>query len=615
MIAPRRPDQHILTIALEDYFQVGAFNRFVQKNQWYRFETRLEKNTDRALDLLKRHDAKATFFVLGWIAKRFPELVRKVADAGHEVAIKGYYHRSIRDMAPEEFEADCQRAKDEVEAAAHRKVVGYRLADGWFGPEDLWALDSLAKLGFGYDSSIAPIRRAFVDQPYRRIVHPHHWQDRTLWEVPISTARVLGVRVPIAGGNYLRQFPWWLMRRAIAKWDATHAAPLVSYFHVWELDPDQPRLAVGSWFTQMRHYRNLDQMETRLGELLHQYRFTSAADYLDLKTEPDPSAAERRGDWHSDTDRVEAPASTNLHDTATALLPANREKVSIIVPCFNEEEILPYLANTLQRVREALIQQYDVKFLLVDDGSSDRTWDGLNAMFADKPWFDLVRHDVNCGVAAAIQTGLKRASTEIVCSMDCDCTYDPLELANMIPLLQPGVDLVTASPYHPDGQVRNVPGWRLGLSKGAAWLYRRVLRQKLYTYTSCFRVYRRSAVAGLPIQNGRYLGVAELLGRLDLSGGKIVEYPATLEVRMLGRSKMKTVRTILGHLRLMAKMLAARAFGTWAKSPRDAVIRAVIDSHRDEQPVLIRQHATAPPPPDPDNPDVRKLVLHPERGV
>jgi hypothetical protein len=131
----------------------------------------------------------------------------------------------------------------------------------------------------------------------------------------------------------------------------------------------------------------------------------------------------------------------------------------------------------------------------------------------------------------------------------------------MIPLLAPGIDLVTASPYHPQGRVRNVPGWRLLLSRGASFLYRRVLRQKLHTYTSCFRVYRRSAVAALEVRETGYLGIAEMLGRLDLQGARVVEHPATLEVRMLGCSKMKTLRTIRGHLRLLARLAWLRLFG------------------------------------------------------
>ena len=194
------PRRHVLTVALEDYFQVGAFNRFVQKNQWYRFETRLEQNTDRALALFDRHAAKATFFVLGWVAARYPELIRKVADAGHEVAVKGYYHRGVRDMTPEEFETDALKAKAAAEAATGREVVGYRLADGWLAADDLWVLDSLARCGFAYDSSVAPIRGAFADQPFRHTVHAHPTAGRPFWEVPISTARIRQMPTQAASG-------------------------------------------------------------------------------------------------------------------------------------------------------------------------------------------------------------------------------------------------------------------------------------------------------------------------------------------------------------------------------------------------------------------------------
>ncbi len=143
--------------------------------------------------------------------------------------------------------------------------------------------------------------------------------------------------------------------------------------------------------------------------------------------------------------------------------------------------------------------------------------------------------------------------------MDCDCTYDPIEMATMIPMLEPGVDLVTASPYHPKGRVVNVPGWRLTLSRGASLLYRAVVGQGLHTYTSCFRVYRKSAVVDLELTEGGFLGVAELLGLLALRGGRIVEHPATLEVRLFGQSKMKTAKTIQGHLRLLSRFASAKA--------------------------------------------------------
>lgn len=152
-------------------------------------------------------------------------------------------------------------------------------------------------------------------------------------------------------------------------------------------------------------------------------------------------------------------------------------------------------------------------------------------------------------------TGIRSAHTDIVCSIDCDCTYDPHQLRDMIPKLDDGVAVVTASPYHPSGRVLNVPHWRLFLSRGLSFMYRRLFRQKLYTYTSCFRVYRRSEVSHLELRESGFLGVAEMLVVLDREGKGIVEHPAILEVRLLGQSKMKLMRTIRGHLRLLARML------------------------------------------------------------
>jgi len=159
-------------------------------------------------------------------------------------------------------------------------------------------------------------------------------------------------------------------------------------------------------------------------------------------------------------------------------------------------------------------------------------------------------------------TGISGASNETVCSMDCDCTYDPHHLANLLPLLEDGVDLVTASPYHPDGKVKNVPNWRLFLSKGLSAIYRQFLKENLHTYTSCFRVYRKSAIEQLELKEHGFLGVAELLAKLSLTGSRIVEVPATLEVRIFGESKMKTYRTIIGHLGLLSRMTLSRLFKT-----------------------------------------------------
>ena len=194
-----------------------------------------------------------------------------------------------------------------------------------------------------------------------------------------------------------------------------------------------------------------------------------------------------------------------------------------------------------------------------------------------------IRHETNRGVAASILTGLRHASTEIVCSIDCDCSYDPHDLANMIPLLRDGVALVTASPYHPKGHVHNVPAWRLLLSKSLSRMYRIVLRQPLHTYTSCFRVYRRSAMIGIQPERGGFLGIAELIGKLALSGAEIVEHPATLEVRVLGHSKMKIVQTIVGHLGLITSLAWQRrgAQRAHAVPVIDRALRVTLHRHAD----------------------------------
>jgi glycosyltransferase involved in cell wall biosynthesis len=232
--------------------------------------------------------------------------------------------------------------------------------------------------------------------------------------------------------------------------------------------------------------------------------------------------------------------------------------VTIVVPCFNEGSALPYLRDRLSSARQLLGQKYEVYLILADDGSTDNTWQVMVELFGGKTNCTLVRHPKNLGVAATILAGIRRAKTEIVCSIDCDCTYDPQELDRLVPMLTSGVDLVTGSPYHPLGRVRDVPRWRLVLSKTASTLYRRVLRHKLYTYTSCFRVYRRSAILKLDLRRNGFLGIAELIAKLDLQGSVIVECPTTLKARAQGTSKMKIARVLVGHLYLLCQLLALR---------------------------------------------------------
>ena len=540
---PRGPaaKRHLLTIAVEDYFHVVAFRKLIDASQWYRFERRVERNTRKALDLLDEFGVKATFFTLGCVADEMPEIVREIAARGHEVASKGYYHRTIQEMTPGEFREDLQRSREAIERATGIRVIGYRIARGHLGLTDLWALDVLADEGFAYDSSFYPRLRSVADEPWRRFPFKHSHAESEIMEFPLATWGWHGWLLPIAGGAYLRQFPHSLISRAISYWDRHYPSPLVLYFHVWELDSDLPRITAASGYARVRQYRNLARMPSILRYYLLRYAFEPIRNRMGI---PPQTAALRR--------KAEPSVEPAQGVTAT------RSPVTLVIPCFNEESVLPYLRNTLHRVEADFGPAYELRYVFVDDGSSDRTWSILEKLFGSRPNCQIVRHDANCGVAAAILTGIRAADTEVVCSIDCDCTYDPHQLRDLIPRLEDNVALVTASPYHPSGRVLNVPRWRLFLSKTLSALYRRVFRQKLHTYTSCLRVYRRSLVKDLAIQEQGFLGVAEMLGILDLQGKRIVEQPAVLEVRLLGHSKMKLFRTIAGHTRLLVRMARAR---------------------------------------------------------
>jgi len=571
--AERTP--HIVTVAIEDYY--NNFKGVIDRAHWSRFETRVEASTLRTLDLLDEFGIRATFFGVGWIANRIPDVFREVARRGHEVASKGYTQRAIAEMSPEEFRDDLAKAREALEAACGQRVVGYR-APGWLGAEDMWALEVLAEEGYAFDSSIKPMFNSRSPHFIERFAHSQYFGERTLWEFPISTVGVGRTLIPIGAGNYFRQLPEVVMRSAVAHWDHRYpGAPFVMYFHTWELDPEQPHITAAPLLNRIRKYRNLHKVPEILRRYFHRHRITCIGDYLGLLEPATPhSIAEaarpilviRRADLATtDQDEMDdedlasiglatlqQPPYVPLHRERVETPQQVRERVTLVVPCYNEEHSLPYLANTLRSVRDALSRNYEIEAIFVDDHSSDRTWQVLDELFAGHSDVVRIRHETNRGVAASILTGLRHAGTEIVCSIDCDCSYDPHDLANMIPLLRDDVALVTASPYHPEGHVHNVPAWRLVLSKSLSRMYRIVLHQPLHTYTSCFRVYRRSAMIGIQPERDGFLGIAELVGKLALSGAEIVEHPATLKVRVLGHSKMKVLQTIVGHLGLISSL-------------------------------------------------------------
>jgi polysaccharide deacetylase family protein (PEP-CTERM system associated) len=533
--------RHILTINLEDYFQVGPLSNVIPQRYWAHFETRVEQNTLAVLDLLDQHEIKATFFAVGWIADQLGELLAEITRRGHEVASKGYLHRSLDQMSPEEFREDVVRSRKALERACGQSVQGYRIARGWFSERDVWALDILTEEGFSYDSSFRPLGRRFASDPRQRIIHKRQAGQRMIWELPLSSWCFCGLCLPISGGNYIRQLPRAFMRWRIDRWAESAAAPLIFYFHTWELDPAQPRVEAVPWLSRVRQYRNLDTMQDRVEDCLSRYDFTSVADYLDLEV--------RAADVTSE------PESQEVVPTKVG---GERRPLTVVVPCFNESLVLPYSAKTLDSFAKDHDDRYETSFIFVDDCSTDDTWAKLQDLFGDRNDCVLIQHDRNRGITAGTMTGIRQARTELVCVIDCDCSYEIQQLNKMISLMGEDVACVTASPYHKDGSVVNVPGWRLFLSRGLSMLYRLVFRQKLATYTACFRVYRRSALIDIEIQEEGFVGIAEILAELDARGSKIAEAPAVLESRLFGRSKMKIVKTIWAHLQLLSRLLVQK---------------------------------------------------------
>lgn len=271
-----------LTVDVEDYFHVSAFAQTIDRAEWDMYVCRVENNTQRLLELFARHGGtKATFFVLGWVAERFPRLVSEIASHGHEVACHGYSHQLVYSQTPEEFRQETRRAKEVLEDILQRPVQGYRAASYSITRSSMWALDILADLGFRYDSSIFPVyhdRYGIPDAP--RTPHVLNTPNGSrLVEFPLSTLRVGSYSLPISGGGYFRLFPYWFTRRALKRINQSEQIPFIFYLHPWEIDPDQPRVAA-SLLSRFRHYQGLRRCQARLETLLGDFRFGTVEQVL-----------------------------------------------------------------------------------------------------------------------------------------------------------------------------------------------------------------------------------------------------------------------------------------------------------------------------------------------
>ena len=271
MLTSTRPLTNALTIDVEDYFQVSAFAPYIDRASWDARECRIERNLQRILDMLDRHQARGTFFTLGWIAERYPQAVRDIVARGHELASHGYGHERASDLSEAAFTQDVTRAKAILEDLAGAEVRGYRAPSFSIGTGNLWAFDVLARAGYRYSSSVYPIRHDHYGMPDSprfafRV-------NESMLEIPITTLRVMRRNLPSSGGGWFRLLPYAVSRWMLRQVNGSDAEPAVFYFHPWEIDPDQPRIPGIDLKTRFRHYVNIGRTQRRLDRLLTDFRW------------------------------------------------------------------------------------------------------------------------------------------------------------------------------------------------------------------------------------------------------------------------------------------------------------------------------------------------------
>lgn len=280
-----KPIINAMTVDVEDYFHVSAFENTINKSQWNNLPLRVEHNTYRLLELFAKHNVKSTFFTLGWVAERCPNLIKAIVDQGHELASHGYSHQRAIEMTRAAFFSDVEQSKKVLEDLSGKEVVGYRAPSFSINDTNTWVYDVLLELGFQYSSSTYPINHDLYGVPswprfsYQR---DESNDNQKLIEIPIPTLRKNDVNTGIGGGGYFRLYPYWLSKRRIDKFHQQEQQPYSFYFHPWEIDPEQPRVKEAPLKSKFRHYINLSKMEGKLEQLLKDYQWdTMKSVYLD----------------------------------------------------------------------------------------------------------------------------------------------------------------------------------------------------------------------------------------------------------------------------------------------------------------------------------------------
>ncbi|ABG39698.1 polysaccharide deacetylase [Paraglaciecola sp. T6c] len=271
-----------MTVDVEDFFHVSAFESVITPDQWKDYQPRVDKNTRTLLEMFAKHNVKSTFFVLGWVAERYPELIKEIHAQGHEIASHGYAHRRATEQTREQFTADVTRSKEHLEDLLGEALTGYRAPSFSIGYNNEWAFEVLAELGFKYSSSTYPVKHDLYGTPdWPRFAYT---RKEGIIEIPIPTHKVMGRQTPIGGGGYFRLYPYTLTKSLITGYLKKEKQPYSFYFHPWEIDADQPRMTNAPLKSRFRHYVNLNKTQGKLERLLNDFSWDTMKSVYNIES-------------------------------------------------------------------------------------------------------------------------------------------------------------------------------------------------------------------------------------------------------------------------------------------------------------------------------------------
>ena len=528
-----------LTFDLEEYFQVSAFNDSVSRSAWQGYSGRAEESSYQILAMLELRNIKATFFVLGWFARRHPRLIREIRDLGHEVASHGYEHKLIYQQTPEEFRQDIRKTKHILEDIVGAPVLGYRAPSYSIVRSTLWALDILAEEQYRYDSSIFPIHHdRYGISDFQRRPHLIETGSGPVIEFPLTTARFLGRNLPVCGGGYFRILPFGFTRWGLNRVLYGDGAPAIFYLHPWEFDPEQPRVEAGI-LSRFRHYTNLDLTESRFSKLLRLLSFTRADNLLqeigllDLSTVGRASSSQQGAADHQPDFR-------------------HFKSVSLVVPILNEQGSIAQLYREASQALQSLGCDYEMIF--VDDGSTDRTYDCLLALHEQDRHVKIIKLRRNFGQTPAMACGFDCAAGDVIVSMDGDLQNDPADIPQLLREIDRGFDIVC--------------GWRLNRkdkwlsrklpSKLANALIRRITGIRIHDLGCSLKAYRAPVIQTLKLYSDMHRFIPAVS---QLAGARVGEIPVNHRPRVFGVSKYGISRTYKVLMDLISiKMLTRFTF-------------------------------------------------------